>query len=76
MKRWLRIIIPLAILLFLIAARLIQNQLNLRAEAAQRKSMLNAPAIVTAAPVRVEDLERSFNGVGSVEAPLNVNISA
>jgi RND family efflux transporter MFP subunit len=75
MNRYVRAIVPLAILVALIGFRLIQKRAELRAELAQRQAMLKAAQTVSVAPVGVQDIVTTYEGVGSVDPPLNVQVS-
>ncbi len=76
MKRALYAILPLAILLAAVGLRLGQKRSEVSAQTKQRAARMKAPPVVAVAPVRVQDIVQSFDSVGTVEAPLSVNIAA
>jgi RND family efflux transporter MFP subunit len=76
MKRRIYIVFPVAVLLALIGYRLVAKRIQYQAETRQRAARLHAPAPVTVAPVRRQDVASTFEAVGSVTAPLSVQMSA
>lgn len=76
MKRLLYWVLPLGIVVAAMGLRLSQKRADSSAQASQRAARLKAPAAVAVAPVRVQDVTHTFESVGSVEAPLRVNIAA
>lgn len=75
MKRWLGIIIPLAILATLIGWRLNQKNIENAAQAEQKSARMNSPAVASTAVAQVRDIISTFEATGSVEAPMNVKIA-
>jgi HlyD family secretion protein len=75
MKRWRRVLIPALVLGALIVWRIGQKNAEVAGQAAQRAMRMKGPAIVALAPVQFRDITRSFEGTGSVEAPLSVKIA-
>jgi len=74
MKR-LYIVIPVAILAVLIGWRLSQKRAESANQGRQRAARMGAPAAVTVALARRQDVVRRFEYVGSVQAPLSVQIA-
>ena len=76
MKRVILILVPVLILGSLIAWRTFQKKGEEAAMMAQRKARSGAPAKVTVATAEVRDIANTFEATGTLEAPLNVKISA
>ncbi len=75
MKRWLSVLIIVVALGGLIAWRVRQKQAEAAAQNQQRVARTKMAPVVSVAPVVVRDVLHTFEGVGSVEAPLNVKLS-
>lgn len=76
MKRWLPAVIFLLVLVSLIGFRLVQKRAAYALGTSQRAARMKAPTAVSVAPARLQDVTATFESVGSVEAPLSVNIAA
>jgi HlyD family secretion protein len=76
MKRALYWVSPFAILIAAVGLRLGQKRAEVNAQASQRAARLKAAPVVEVAPARVQDIVQTFGSVGTVEAPLSVNIAA
>ncbi|MBI3945222.1 MAG: efflux RND transporter periplasmic adaptor subunit, partial [Armatimonadetes bacterium] len=76
MKRWIFLIISLGVLGSLITWRIQTKRSEAAAAAEQRQARRNVAAVVSVAPAQVRDVVRAFAAVGTVEAPLNVKLSA
>src|SRR5687768_1551393 len=75
MKRWVVIAAPLAVLFVLIAWRLNAKRTEVAGQAEQREARKKAAAPVSVAAVQVRNIIQTYSGIGTVESPLNVNIS-
>ena len=75
MKRWAGIFVPVLLLGSLIGWRLEQKRADMEGQSAMRAMRMNAPPLVTLAPVQVRDVTHTFEGTGTVEAPLSVKIA-
>lgn len=75
MKRWIRIIIPVLLLVSLIVWRLDQKRVENATQGQQRSMKMKGPAVAMLAPVEVRDLASTFDATGSVEAPMSVQIA-
>ncbi len=76
MKSRARIAIPIVVVIALVAFRVAQNRAAVRAQIAQRAAAAKAPVAVKVAEARVGDLVATFEGVASVDPPLNVKLAA
>ncbi|MDH7568536.1 MAG: efflux RND transporter periplasmic adaptor subunit [Armatimonadota bacterium] len=75
MRRWFPLFIALALLSALIGWRLQQRKVALAAQQEQRQARMRMAPTVTVASVERRDIVRTFEGVGTVEAPLNVKLA-
>jgi HlyD family secretion protein len=75
MKRWLIVLIPLILLGGLIVQKLGAKRAEAASQITQKEKRAKAPKSVAIAPVVMRDIVRTFEGVGSVESPLNVEIA-
>jgi HlyD family secretion protein len=75
MKRWLYVLIPLLALGGLIGWRLKVKRAEAAAQTKMREARTKAPPVVAVVPAVVRDIVHTFEGIGSVEAPFNVNIA-
>lgn len=75
MKRWLVIIIPIAVLGSLISWRLGQERNDLAEQNQQRSAGGQMPAMVTLASAELRDIVSTYEATGSVEAPMSVKIA-
>jgi multidrug efflux pump subunit AcrA (membrane-fusion protein) len=69
-------LILLVLLATLIGYRLVANKTAAKAQMRQREARMKAPPPVLYGVARVQDIVRSVDSVGSVEAPLSVKIAA
>ena len=76
MKRWIFVFFVLAVLFGGIYLRLVNNKAAKATQAQQRVSRMKAPPPVRTAVAQVEDVTQSYDGVGTVEAPLDVKVSS
>ena len=76
MKIRLYVLLPFIALVALIGYRFVQKRNDLSAQTRQRAARLKAAPPVSFAVARVQDVAQTFEGVGSVEAPLSVRIAA
>lgn len=75
MKRWIYVLVPLAVLASLITWRLNQKHAADAVQQAQRTARAKAPPIVAVATASVRDIVHTYEGIGNVESPANVKIS-
>ncbi len=75
MKRWLSIIGALLILAVLMGWRFTQQQAKAAAEKRAGEAMRSAPALVETAMVARQDIVKTVEAVGNVEAPLSVDVT-
>ncbi|HEY0075993.1 MAG TPA: efflux RND transporter periplasmic adaptor subunit [Abditibacteriaceae bacterium] len=75
MKRWLFILIPLVILGGLITWRIGQANAERDEQKEVKERRATAPKPVSVVPVRVRDIVTTYNAVGTVESPDNVEIA-
>jgi multidrug resistance efflux pump len=75
MKRWIYVVVPALILAGLIGWRLSQKRAEAAKEQAAGQRMRSAPALVETATVKRGNVVKTFEAVGSVEAPLAVDVS-
>jgi HlyD family secretion protein len=76
MKRWLCVLLPLAMMGGLIFWRLNEKKVAAAAQSQQRAARMKAPPVVSVARAQVRDVAQTFDAVGTVEAPFNVKIAA
>lgn len=76
MKRWLFITVPLVILGLLIAWRIQGHKAAAVSGAAQMAARGKMAPVVSVAVAEKRDLVKSLEAVGTVEAPMNVKVSA
>ncbi len=75
MKRWLFLLIPLVVLGGLITWRLGQKKSDSKKQKESKEMRVKAPKPVTVMPVQVRDIVQTYEAVGSVESPDNIDIS-
>src|SRR3712207_4262720 len=75
MKRWLYVVIPVLLLAGLIGWRMSQKRAEAAREQKAAQAMRSAPALVETAAVRRQDIIKTFQAVGNVEAPLAVDVT-
>lgn len=75
MKRWIVLVFSLAVLGALVAWRIQMKRTEAAAIAAQRQARRKAAPVVSVAVAQVRDIVQTFEGVGTVEAPMNVRLS-
>ena len=76
MKRWIGILLTVALLAGLIGWRLKGKAAVVAAQKAAITARQKAPAAVTVATVLLTDVAHTYTGIGSVESPFNVRISS
>lgn len=76
MKRWSYVLVPGIILLALIAWRISTKWKDAAEQAAMMSARAKAPPVVAVTPVVRRDIVHTFDGVGSVQSPFNVNIAS
>jgi multidrug efflux pump subunit AcrA (membrane-fusion protein) len=74
--RWLYVLVPVALLGVLITWRLSQKRAEAAENAKATAARKNAPASVQTATAKRQDIVRTFAAVGSVEAPVAVDVAA
>src|SRR5688572_20709236 len=75
MKRWLIVIIPALVLASLIGWRLNLRKTEAAEQAKAQQMRKGMTPIVSVAEVKVRDIVQTFDGVGTVEAPLDVKLA-
>nr|CAA9261955.1 hypothetical protein AVDCRST_MAG63-2471 [uncultured Armatimonadetes bacterium] len=75
MKRWVYILFSVVVLASLIGWRLSQKRAEAAKSEAAGNAMRNAPALVETAALKRQDIVKTFEAVGSVEAPLAVDVT-
>lgn len=75
MKRWIYVGVAALVLAALIGWRLTQKRAEAADQAKQRQARGKAPATVETATAMRQDIVKRFEGVGSVEAPVAVNLA-
>ncbi|HEY3412536.1 MAG TPA: efflux RND transporter periplasmic adaptor subunit [Armatimonadota bacterium] len=75
MKRWIAIVIPVAVLLGLVGWRLEQKTAAAADQAKSRDQRKNAPVPVTTVSATRRDIVQRFESIGNVESPFNVKIA-
>src|SRR5947208_11360409 len=75
MKRWILVLVPLLALGGLIAWRLHTETVQGADQTKMRQARAKAAPMVSVAPARVRDIVHSFEGVASIDAPLNVKLA-
>ena len=75
MKRWLFLLIPLVVLGGLITWRLGQKKSDDNKQKESKEMRAKAPKPVSVVPVQVRDMVQTYEAVGSVESPDNIDIS-
>lgn len=76
MKSRAYLLVPVLLLAFLIGYRLVQKRNDFSTRSRQRVARMKVPPTVSFGLARIEDIAQSVDSVGSVEAPLSVNIAA
>src|SRR5437867_4057194 len=76
MRRWIIVLVPLLILGGLIAWRLHVKTVQAADQTKMRAARSKAPPPVSVVPAQVRDIVQYFEGVGGVDAPLNVKMAA
>lgn len=74
MRRWLYVLLPLFLLLGLIGWRLNQKKAQAAEQNKTRQARANAPVVAETVPATRRDIVQTFEAVGSVEAPLAVDL--
>jgi len=75
MKRWTYVVIPILVLGSLIGWRIAQKRAEALDQAKMREMRMNAPVLVSTAPVAVRDIVHTFADTGTVQSPQNVKIA-
>jgi HlyD family secretion protein len=75
MKKWLGIILPVVLLVSLVVWRLEQKRVENEGRSQQASARMKGAASVALGKVEIRDLADTFNVLGSVEAPLDVQIA-
>ena len=75
MKRSLSILLPILLLGMGVTWRVVQKRAEAGAQSQQRQARMKAPAVASLATAQIRDITRTFEAVGSVEAPLSVKIA-
>jgi RND family efflux transporter MFP subunit len=75
MRRWIYIIIPLAVVI-LVVWRLLARESESRTQAEQRAAQLKAAPVVTAAIARPRVISQVLEAISTIESPHAVNVAA
>ena len=76
MKSRAYLLVAVLLLAFLIGYRLVQKRIDFSTRSRQRVARMKVPPTVSLGLARIQDIAQSVDSVGSVEAPLSVNIAA